>query len=246
MRSGGKATIALMAAGMLAASFAASTPAQAGNFFEDLFGGLRQTLERAEPPGEARSFAPSEPFPFLRGNTERTRGESGPSKAFCVRTCDGHFFPVQAQRGMSVTQACHAFCPGSDTKIYSGSNIDYATGSDGSRYEDLPNAFLYRKQLVAGCTCNGHDPFGLARVDVNTDTTLRPGDVVATTNGMAVFSGANDKTAGFTPVQDYTRFPKSYRDQLAAMRISHSSATPAYTSSVAPAAADQRNAQLER
>jgi len=237
--------MAWTAAGLLAASFAASTPAQAG-FFERLFGGLRQTIERAEPPGEARSFAPSEPFAFLQGNTERTRGESGPSKAFCVRTCDGHFFPVQAQRGLSVAQACHAFCPGGETKIYSGSNIDYATAGDGSRYADLPNAFLYRKQMVAGCTCNGHDPFGLAHVDVNTDTTLRPGDVVATTNGLAVFSGANDKIANFTPVQDYTRFPKSYRDQLAAMRVSHSNPTPAYTSSVAPAPTSQRNAQLDK
>jgi len=246
MRLRGKGTIAWTAAGLLAASFAASGPAQAGNFFENLFGGLRQTIERAEPPGDARSFAPSDPFPFLQGKNERTRGESGPSKAFCVRTCDGHFFPVQAQRGMSAAQACHAFCPGSETRIYSGSNIDYATASDGSRYEDLPNAFRYRKQLVDGCTCNGHDPFGLAHVDVNNDSTLRPGDVVATSNGMAVFSGGNDKTANFTPVQDYTRFPKSYRDQLAAMRIARSNATPAYTSSVAPAPADQRNAQLER
>ena len=52
--------------------------------------------------------------------------------------------------------------------------------SDGSRYADLDTALLYRKQLVAGSTCNGRDRFGLAHVDVNTDPTLRPGDIVAT------------------------------------------------------------------
>ena len=39
---------------------------------------------------------------------------------------------------------------------------------------------MYRQKIVEGCTCNGKDSFGLARIDVASDPTLRPGDIVAT------------------------------------------------------------------
>ena len=97
---------------------------------------------------------------------ERLRADArGPSKAFCVRTCDGRYFPVRAHAGMSAAESCHSFCPASETRLYSGSNIDYATATDGSRYADMPNAFAYRKALVTGCTCNGRNAFGLAHID---------------------------------------------------------------------------------
>ena len=50
----------------------------------------------------------------------------------------------------------------------------------GSAMRDLDNAFVYRKKVVEGCSCNGKASFGLARIDVAADPTLRPGDVVAT------------------------------------------------------------------
>lgn len=147
------------------------------------------------------------------------RAEAGPAKAFCVRTCDGHYFPVQAHPGMSAAEACHSFCPASQTKLYSGGNIDYAVGRDGSRYADLPNAYAYRKQLVVGCTCNGRDQFGLARVDPASDPTLKPGDVVATADGMMAFTGRKNGAAEFTPAAGYSHFSKGFRDQLSDMRI---------------------------
>ncbi len=78
--------------------------------------------------------------------------------------------------------------------------IDHAVASDGSRYADLDTAFLYRKQLVAGCTCNGRDRFGLAHIDVNTDPTLRPGDIVATKTGLVAVTGMKNKVADFAPI----------------------------------------------
>ena len=54
------------------------------------------------------------------------------------------------------------------------------SASDGTRYADLPNAFVYRDRLVADCTCNGKDAFGLVTTTTNDDPTLRPGDIVAT------------------------------------------------------------------
>ena len=49
-----------------------------------------------------------------------------------------------------------------------------------TRYADLDNAFVYRQKLIPDCTCNGKDAFGLAKIDVASDPTLKPGDIVAT------------------------------------------------------------------
>jgi hypothetical protein len=171
-------------------------------FFDMLFGGGRSA--RSAPPSNPlapllRSFAdPSGPS---GGVVEGERRESGPSVAYCVRLCDGHPFPVQ-HTGSSPAQACASFCPATKTKVFAGGSIDYAVASDGKRYADLPNAFTYRKQLVADCSCNGKSAGGLARMDVKSDPTLRPGDIVATNNGFVSYRGSNGKTAEFTPVQD--------------------------------------------
>jgi len=194
----------------------APTPAAAG-FFEQLFGGLRQVFTHHEPP---RTNGYSDPFSsFARAIDPRTerevRPDRGPAQAFCVRSCDGHYFPVRAHPGLSAAQACHSFCPASETKLYSGSNIDYAFAADGSRYADMPNAYLYRKQLVSGCTCNGRTAFGLAQIDPRNDPTLRPGDVVATQSGLMAVTG----TRGFTPAASYAGFSRTERATFAKMRV---------------------------
>ena len=195
------------------------TSANAG-IFEQLFGGLRRVIEAPRVQAYAPTAPANEaarPGYYSVPQQYREAHESGPASAFCVRTCDGRFFPVRAQAGMTAAQACHAFCPSSETRLYSGSGIDHAVASDGSRYADLPNAFLYRKEIVAGCTCNGRTPFGLAQIDAKADPTLKPGDVIATQQGLEAFTGR--KTSEFTPVQDYGGFSKSYRAQLSAMKI---------------------------
>ena len=68
------------------------------------------------------------------------------------------------------------------------------------RYADLDTAFLYRKELVDGATCNGRDHFGLARIDAKTDPTLRPGDIVATESGLLAVTGMKNRVADFTPI----------------------------------------------
>ena len=79
---------------------------------------------------------------------------------------------------------------------------------DGARYSDLNTAFLYRKHLVANCSCNGKDPFGLATLDVKTDPTLRPGDIISTKEGLMTFSGRSGQSA-FTPVAPSTLGPQA-------------------------------------
>ena len=177
----------------------------------------------------AASVYPSAPSP----------ASSGRFTAYCVRTCDGRYFPISARGGATPAQMCQSFCPASPTKIFSGNSIDYAVGNMGERYVDSPNAFAYRKALKADCTCNGRDSAGLAPVDLSLDTTLRPGDIVATSNGLVAYSGvktATGQTAEFTPVANYPGLTADVRALLGEMKVAPVSAEVAddapFTSSI--------------
>src|SRR5215469_151886 len=128
---------------------------------------------------------------------------SGP--AFCVRSCDGKYFPLM-RGAASPAQMCQAFCPASPTKVFFGSSIDSSYAASGEHYTDSENAFAYRKALRADCTCDGHNPAGLAPVYLALDGSLRPGNVLATTDGLVAYSGirvGNDQTPDFTPVASF-------------------------------------------
>lgn len=224
MRKGDKRPMTRPAAAAFAVALSAlalPAPAPAQNLIESFFNSLGRALRQApvREPTPLRAF--TEPLDrFERAITPPSAPiRTGPSKAYCVRTCDGHYFPVRAHAGMSAAQACRAFCPASKTRIYSGGDIDDAVANDGGRYADLANAYLYRRHLVAGCTCNGRDQFGVAHVDVASDPTLRPGDVVATSRGLVAFTGRKGKVANFTPVESYRHFSRNYRDRLSELHI---------------------------
>jgi hypothetical protein len=248
-RAGIRAAFGILAAGLLMVSAA---PASAQNIFERIFSGLRQAVRApSRPPVESQAFV--DPFTSLAraiNPPPALRSEAGPARAFCVRTCDGRYFPVQAHAGLSAAEACRSFCPASQTRLYSGGNIDYAAASDGSRYADLDNAFVYRKQLVAGCTCNGRDAFGLAQIDAQSDPTLRPGDIVATKTGLMAFTGGRNKVADFTPIDSYRGLNKGARDKLSEVKIMPPNpGAPELTTATIPPAArgnDRRRVQLER
>ena len=199
-----------------------ASPASAQNFFEALFGN-----RRFSPPGNAYAD-PNQPVnPF--GQRQEPR-ESG--TAYCVRTCDGRFFPIQRHAGVTPAQACSSFCPASQTKIYSGSTIDHSVGPDGKRYTELPTAFTFRDKIVAGCTCNGKDAFGLVTPSVDNDPTLRTGDIVATNAGMMAYSGSSNgdnkrRVAEFTPIQSYPGVAADVRQRLSETKIVPSEGTAA-------------------
>jgi len=193
----------------------------------DMFFGGSQKQQARQAPAQANFFA--DPF----GNNQpqaqpapapRVAG-SGP--AFCVRSCDGKYFPLTIRGNATPVQMCQAFCPASTTKIFYGSNIDSASASNGERYADSENAFAYRKALRADCTCNGRSPTGLAPVDLTLDTSLRSGDVVATTDGLVAYTGVRlgaEQTAEFTPVSSYPGLTASVRARLGEMKVAPVSA----------------------
>lgn len=246
MIAGGRRAVICAIAGVLGLGLMTAAPASAQGFFERIFGSLRHTAP--QQPANIQSYVDPTDNRFSPPAPQRV--DAGPARAFCVRTCDGSHFPVQARAGLSAAEACRSFCPASQTRLYMGGSIDYAVASNGSRYADLDNAFVYRRQLVAGCTCNGRDAFGLANIDPTSDPTLRPGDVVATKDGLMAFNGGRNKSGDFTPVANYRALSQNERNKLSALKVrEHLPATTEATSALASANAHddaRRSAQLSR
>ena len=159
--------------------------AHAEDFFSALFrafSGHRSAPSSAQGPF---NFAPDQP-------QYSSRRSAGSGSAYCVRTCDGRYFPAPPAGNYSRAQACNSFCPAAETKVVYGSSIDDAATENGKAYADLPNAYKFRSQLVAGCSCNGTDPVGLAKVKIDDDKTLRRGDLVVAPDGVKVATGRAD------------------------------------------------------
>jgi hypothetical protein len=169
----------LLLLGIALAATAFATPAAAQNFFEMLFGGPQRPRQSVPQPAN-RSADPSQSYFGERPASAPSSEGGGGRVAYCVRLCDGRYFPIQRHANANPVAICNAFCPATKTQVFSGSQIDHAYAANGQRYADLDNAFVYRKKVVEGCSCNGKASFGLARIDVAADPTLRPGDVVAT------------------------------------------------------------------
>ena len=211
--------------------------ASAEGLFDFLFGGAQK--QHREAPAQASFFADpfglnQQPAPPPRQVASGGSGGSGP--AFCVRSCDGRYFPL-ARASASPVQMCQAFCPASPTKVFFGSSIDGASSSTGERYADSENAFAYRKAMRADCTCNGRDPAGLAPVDLTLDSSLRPGDVIATSTGLVAYSGVKvgaGQTAEFTPVASYPGLTPDVRARLGEMKVAPVAAETITTGALSP------------
>jgi hypothetical protein len=236
---------ALFAAVAALAVVASSVPASA-QLFNFLFGSPR----RAAPPPSASAYAdPQSSYPGFaphsRSDDGERRGEGGPSVAFCVRLCDGRYFPIQRSAG-NPSQLCNSFCPASPTRTFSGSRIDHAVASDGSRYASLQNAFAYRDRVVDGCTCNGRDAFGLVTLSAANDPTLRSGDIVATDTGFVAYQGGRRQQAEFTPIESLPGLSADWRQRLAQTRITPRNATPVSADVIREGTSRNRRVQSDR
>ena len=205
-------------------ALALAPAAQAEDFFSALFGAFGGGRPHApeivrmpyvgEGPGDAQGDG-------SQGDMSRTRIITyGGGQAFCVRSCDGRYFPLQGSDKESRAASCNSFCPASKTEVVYGSHIDDAATSNGKPYSDLPNAFRYRNEIVAGCSCNGKDQLGLAPVKIEDDATVRKGDLVAGADGLMVAGRSADRrgaSLNFTPAAKsvqarYQRLPVVARE----------------------------------
>ncbi len=169
-------------------------------------GELRFARPKDGVPGGATGFA-SEPS----------------AGGFCVRTCDGYFFPLIKSTRATRQQSCELACPSAPMEIYDGGTIESARNYKGQRYSALPVAFAFRDRANSSCTCN--DPRSSAAFFEKTarnDPTLQSGDVVVEETGAFVYSGAR-----LVPLSNASFMSSSLRDRLRAMLKRTTGAKPA-------------------
>lgn len=114
-------------------------------------------------PGLPPQKAPSDPRGDWTGDQiieDEEPVRKTASKAICVRSCDGFFFPLSNMPGgrESANEMCHALCPATETKAYYTSrdfDLNNATSLNGTSYSQLNNAFRYQKTFDASCSCRG-------------------------------------------------------------------------------------------
>lgn len=162
-----------------------------GQEIYSIFGGMSSAAPSPEIQEETEK---SDGGPILR-RSKPVRMESSSLGAFCVRTCDGRYFPAPPGDWISQAQSCKNFCPATETKLFLGSSIEGASSVDGKSYTQLPNAFRYRSALISDCTCTGTSAAGLAKVSIAQDETLKAGDLIANEKGQLIASrGASSES----------------------------------------------------
>lgn len=164
-------------------------------------------LRRPKPVGELRYARPRE---VAGGGSFATDPMVG---GFCVRTCDGYFFPLIKSTRATRQQSCEFACPSATMDVYDGPTIETARNRKGQRYTALPRAFAFRDRASSACVCN--DPAtAQARAEEagRDDPTLQSGDVLIETGGAFVYSGAR-----LVPLANASFVSPQLRDRLRAL-----------------------------
>ncbi|MDF2996630.1 MAG: hypothetical protein K0R27_2267 [Xanthobacteraceae bacterium] len=216
---------------VLAGTMLFAAPAAAENPFISF---LRGDWLRPRPAPPPLSYAPAMPDRgglsiTVNPRRSRTNGSGGGGVVYCVRTCDGRYFPltgVSSASNDTAVERCNSFCPSSPTKVFVShdreAGIDAARSKDGAAYSSLDNAYAYRTAINPSCTCNTASTMGVASIDVMDDPTLRAGDLVVTANGVMVFRG--DKTLphsdrDFSAAADDRKLSAATRRQIEALEM---------------------------
>jgi hypothetical protein len=155
--------------------------------------------ERAAPGAESRQQQSQR-----RGQPRRDEravfNETTASNSYCVRDCDGYFFPVGIYSGASDTashqRACGRLCPGARMSLYvlrSGSDkIEDAVAARGGAAYSRLMASIHRQgdsEKDKDCSCHAGQPEEQPTNSIYRDPTLRRGDAVMTAHGVEVFHG---------------------------------------------------------
>jgi hypothetical protein len=155
---------------------ATPAPTHPRGFFDSLFGGPGGAVGAAPVPPESPGVPESLEVP--QASTYRT---------LCVRTCDGFYFPISfatvASRFQDDERACQRLCPSSEVILFThrnpGEDVSQAVSLTGKRYTALANAFRYRQEYNASCSCKRPDQTW-AQALGRADSTLERGDIVVT------------------------------------------------------------------
>jgi len=90
-------------------------------------------------------------------------------------------------------RACQRQCPAAEAELYSfrnpGENMEQAVSVTGQPYTSLANAFRYRKEIIAGCSCRRPgQSWAEALKNADDPTTLESGDIVVTDQNAKALS----------------------------------------------------------
>ena len=167
-----------------------------------LIGQLAQNNCGAQYTAAANSWGgPQGFFDALFGGTiVNPGGDGAPSGTYhtvCVRACDGFYFPISystvPNRFTDDARACQRLCPAAEAELYSfhnpGEDMQQAVSISGQAYTALPNAFRYRKEVVAGCSCRRPgQSWADALKNADDSSTLESGDIVVTDQNAKALS----------------------------------------------------------
>jgi hypothetical protein len=168
---------------------------------------IGQLAQNSCGPQYASAAAASGPQGFFDalfggGTILNPNGDGAPSGTYhtvCVRTCDGYYFPISystvPSRFADDEHACQRLCPASEAALYSfrnpGEDMEQAVSNSGQLYTALPNAFHYRKEMTAGCSCRRPgQSWADALKNADDATTLETGDIVVTDQNAKALSQA--------------------------------------------------------
>jgi Protein of unknown function (DUF2865) len=157
--------------------------------------------------------------PLPPGTVVEPQIGGGGYRTLCVRTCDGYYFPISfsasPSRFADDEQTCQRLCPATEAILYThrnpGEDVAQAVASSGKIYKDLANAFRYRREFVASCSCKQPGQTWAEALGQTRDSTIERGDVVVTEEKAKALSQPRPDSSnrGSAPRQDNTRRPSS-------------------------------------
>src|SRR6516164_9433429 len=168
-----------------------------------LIGQLAQNNCGAQYTAAANSWGGPQGFfdaLFGGGTIISPGGDGAPSGTYhtvCVRACDGFYFPISystvPSRFADDARACQRQCPAAEAELYSfrnpRENMEQAVSVTGQPYTSLANAFRYRKEIIAGCSCRRPgQSWAEALKNADDSSTLETGDIVVTDQNAKALS----------------------------------------------------------
>lgn len=166
-------------------------PAIARDFLEELFGLGGSEAQRPVDAGAGQGAPRSQGAePVQKKRVVSTGG------TFCVRSCDGYFFPMPGVGRSSQQSMCEMACPSATVDVYRGGSIETSRNARGQAYASLPAAFSFRTRVTEKCGCNAADASSSqALKSLRQDPTLRNGDIVFDAAGASVYRGSGFASA---------------------------------------------------
>ena len=190
--------------------------ASAQGFFESLFGRRWSAVRSAyrRPIRTPFGAQPQEP-----------RTETGGS-VYCVRLCDGRFFPDPAPRRCDPGAGLQLVLPGEpdqDLPWQQHRPRGRAGRQALRRAEHRLRLSREDRRRAAPATARTRSGWSIRRS--RNDPTLRPGDIVATKSGLMAYNGGASADANFTPIASYSGLSAELRRKLTETKITPAAGT---------------------